>query len=137
MILSTIDDSNYTIKLDHDVNNINLKINVSKIIVEYQNKTIIYYKIFLNNSFNLQYDNKYVNQIDKILYDLLNINKNLPVIVEKNKLSDIIIEYLLMDDFDIKIDFINCDKIKKRLIIFLFYLNDEKIILYSKNLPVL
>lgn len=137
MILSSFDKFSYNIILHNDnSNNQHINLNISKVIIDSENSTEIFYKIFFTNIDNVfinsNINNYFINSnkkedtflnIDNKLKYFLN-NKNL-IIVHKNLLSDIIINYLTMNDDELKIYCFNSFKNKKLLILFLFYMHNE------------
>ena len=137
MILSSFDKFSYNIILHNDnSNNQHINLNISKVIIDFENSTEIFYKIFFTNIDNVfinsNINNYFINSnkkedtflnIDNKLKYFLN-NKNL-IIVHKNLLSDIIINYLTMNDDELKIYCFNSFKNKKLLILFLYYMHNE------------
>lgn len=133
MILSSFDNNVYNVKLDYDcsINNI-IKINISKLVIDINNNVDIFYKIFFINSNEYTFNkkkicdnnNKIVN-IDEKLQIFLNNNKS--IIFQKNPLTDLIINYLVMYDDELSLICFNLKKFKKLLLLFLFYLNEDNL----------
>ena len=135
MLLSSFDINVYNIRIDYDSSiNKNIKIQLSKNIIENNNNIDIFYKIFFINghSYKFNKQNKNIDKISNILdideklQDFLNNNET--VIIHKNDLSDLIINYLIMYDDELNIRYCNLEKLKKILLMFLFYINEEKIL---------
>lgn len=140
MILSSFDNYSYNIILDSNSSNTNnnsnsnneyINLNISKVIIEFENNIEIFYKIFFKNKSNLFANNNvnnlnnkhdYLNIDDKLKYFL---NNKQSILVHKNLLSEIIINYLTMNDDEIQIYCFNSFKNKKLLILFLFYMHNE------------
>jgi hypothetical protein len=132
MLLSSFDNNIYNVKLHYDcsINN-TIKINISKQVIDINNNIDIFYKFFFINSNEytlnkqkiLNNNNTKILDIDKKLQNFLNNNKS--IIFHKNPLTDLIVNYLLMYDDELYFNCFNLKKIKKILLLFLFYLNEE------------
>tara|TARA_R110002072_G_scaffold111229_2_gene239285 strand:+ start:3119 stop:3511 length:393 start_codon:yes stop_codon:yes gene_type:complete len=129
MILSSFDSYSYNIRLDNDnSNNIYINFNISKIIIEFETKTEVFYKIFFINK-----DKIFFNNVNNNEHDFLNIDYKLQyflnniktIFVNKNLLSELIINYLIMSDDELEIYCLNSFKNKKLLLLFLFYMHNE------------
>ena len=129
MILSSFDSYSYNIRLDNDnSNNIYINFNISKIIIEFETKTEVFYKIFFINK-----DKIFFNNVNNNEHDFLNIDYKLQyflnniktIFVNKNLLSELIINYLIMSDDELEIYCLNSFKNKKLLLLFFFYMHNE------------
>ena len=128
MIISSFSDTEKLIKLSNN----NIKLLISTIIIEKYNLTDVYYKIIIkNNILQLQHNNYNNNNNnnsfeDKLLEKYLLI-KN-PLIIYKNQISETIINYLNLYDDELQHYCNDVLKLRKLLLIFLYYLNDNSIV---------
>ena len=137
MIISSFSDTEKLIQLGNN----KIKLLISTIIIEKYNLCNIYYKIIIKNNIlpeqhNISYNNNNNSENDafedKILEKYLLI-KN-PLIIYKNLISESIINYLNLYDDELQHYSNNILKLKKLLLIFLYYLNDNKILNNSNNI---
>ena len=125
MIISSFSDTEKLIKLSNN----NIKLLISTIIIEKYNLTDVYYKIIIKNNILLLQHNNYNNNNsfeDKLLEKYLLI-KN-PLIIYKNQISETIINYLNLYDDELQHYCNDVLKLRKLLLIFLYYLNDNSIV---------
>ena len=110
----------------------NIKLLISTIIIEKYNLTDIYYKIIIKNNISpIHYKKSSHNNNDNIFEDTL-LEKFLliknPLIIYKNLISETIINYLNLYDDELQYYCNDVLKLKKLLLIFLYYLNDNNIL---------
>lgn len=135
MIISSFSDNEKLIQLGNN----KIKLLISTIIIEKYNLTDVYYKIIIKNNilpvqYNISYNNNNNNYNnsendafeDKLLEKYLLI-KN-PLIIYKNLISETIINYLNLYDDELQYYCNDVLKLRKLLLIFLYYLNDNNIV---------
>ena len=130
MIISSFSDTEKLIQLGNN----KIKLLISTIIIEKYNLCNIYYKIIIKNNIlpeqhNISYNNNNSENNafeDKLLEKYLLI-KN-PLIIYKNLISETIINYLNLYDDELQYYCNDILKLRKLLLIFLYYLNDNNIV---------
>ena len=135
MILSSFSNTEKLLQLGNN----KIKLLISTIIIEKYNLTDLYYKIIIKNNIlpvqnNISYNyNNYENDAfeDKLLEKYLLI-KN-PLIIYKNLISETIINYLNLYDDELQYYCNDVLKLRKLLLIFLYYLNDNTIVDNTNN----
>jgi hypothetical protein len=138
MIISSFSDTEKLIQLGNN----KIKLLISTIIIEKYNLTDVYYKIIIKNKIlpvqhNISYNNNNNNNFendafeDKLLEKYLLI-KN-PLIIYKNLISETIINYLNLYDDELHYYCNDVLKLRKLLLIFLYYLNDNSIVDNTNN----
>lgn len=135
MIISSFSDNEKLIQLGNN----KIKLLISTIIIEKYNLTDVYYKIIIKNNIlpmqhniSYNYNNSHNDAFEDKLLEKYLLIKN-PLIIYKNLISETIINYLNLYDDELQHYCNDVLKLRKLLLIFLYYLNDNSILDNTNN----